>query len=352
MVTIQDVAKHAGVSAMTVSRYINESSYVSEKAKIKIENSINELNYRMNMVAKSLVTKKTMTIGLIIASIADPFYPILVLGVEDEASQRGYNVILCNADGKKKENEYIEILYEKRVDGIIFSHLSIGPEQLDLLKDIGLEGVLIDNEINGLDVGYVKSNDILGGYLATEYLIRLGHRKIGTIHGNLCYNEKKENQRYTETFQFQIWNNRLKGYLDAMSKYGVKINKDFIIESNEIAQSEFENGYLSMKKMLKFSEVPTAVYAQNDFMAVGAINAIQEMGYKVPEDFSIIGQDGITLGEMIFPKLTTAELPRYELGRSAADMLISLINNSNKEKKTILLDPKIVIRGTTAQLRE
>jgi LacI family transcriptional regulator len=351
MVTIEDVAKHAGVSAMTVSRYINESSYVSEKAKIKIENSINELNYRMNMVAKSLVTKRTMTIGLIIASIADPFYPILVLGVEDEASQRGYNVILCNADGKKKENEYIEILYEKRVDGIIFCHLNIGPEQLLLLKNIGLEGVFIDNEIDGLDAGYVKSNDILGGYLATEYLIRLGHRKIGLIHGNLCYNEKKVNQRYTETFQFQIWNNRLNGYIAAMNKNRVNINRNFIVESNEIAQSEFENGYLSMKKMFKLSEMPTAVYAQNDFMAVGAISAIQEMGYKIPEDFSIIGQDGITLGEMVFPKLTTAELPRYELGRAAADMLISIINN-NLTKKTILLDPKIVVRGTTAQLKK
>lgn len=348
MATIEDVAKCAGVSAMTVSRFINGSGYVSEKTSVKIENAINKLNYRANLIAKSLVTKKTMTIGLVIASIADPFYPDLVLGVEDEAYSRGYNVILCNADGKKKENEYIEILHDKCVDGIIFSHLNIDTKQLLMLKDMNIASVLIDNEIDGLDTGYVKTNDILGGYQATEHLIQLGHRKIALIHGSLLLNKLKVNKRYSETFQFKIWNNRMKGYLEVLDKYGINANPNYIVEGNETAGDEVESGYIAMKKILEMSEMPTAIYAQNDLMAVGAISAIYESGFKVPQDFSIAGHDGIPIGDMIYPKLTTVEQPRYETGRSASGLLVDIINK--KAGQMIQLEPKLVIKGTTSQL--
>lgn len=346
MATLEDVAKLAGVSVMTVSRYINKSGYVGEKSRQKIIKAIEELNYRPNMIARSLVTKKTKTIAHVVASIVNPFYPEVVLGVEDESYARGYNVILCNADGKKKEQEYIDILLDKCVDGIIFDHLNIGIKQVMELRSYNVSCVLIDNEVQGLNVGNIITNDILGGFLATEHLIRLGHKKIAVIHGSLCFNESKEDKKYEETFQFNIWNNRMRGFLDAMDKYNIEVNPNYILEGDGTSQNGVKGGYEAMKKILSLSDLPTAVYAQNDLMAAGAIRAIHEVGYKVPQDFSVIGHDGIPLCEWIFPRLTTVEQPRYQTGRTAAGLLIDMRENKNN-RKLIKLDPRVVIREST-----
>ena len=354
MATIDDVAKHAGVSIMTVSRYINDNGYVGEKTRVKISKAIEALNYRRNMVAKSLITKKTKTIGLIIASISNPFYSEVILGIEDESYDRGYNVILCNADGKKKEQEYIEILLEKCVDGIIFSHLNISHQQITDLKDEAISCVLIDNETGRLDIGNINSDDVYGGFLATEYLISLGHRKIACIHGSLNFNKTKPQKKYEETFQFKLWNNRTIGYRKAMEKYELNINSNFILEGDGTSENGVKGGYEAMKKILAMEQKPTAIYAQNDLMAVGVINAIHEAGFKVPEDYSVIGQDGIALGEWIYPKLTTVALPRYELGRKAAKILIDMENNimsSGMEEEGLLFKPSLHIKGSTRELR-
>lgn len=346
MTTIEDVASHAGVSVMTVSRYINGNGYVSEKTRVKVEEAIAKLNFRVNLVAKSLATKKATTIGLIIASITDPFYPDLVLGVEDKAYSRGYNVILCNADGKKKEREYIEILHDQYVGGIIFAHLNIDADQVRMLGSMNIASVLIDNEIENVDLPCVTTDDVLGGYLATEHLILLGHKGIALIHGSLKYNEQKQKKRYQETFQFRIWNNRMKGYMDALDKYGIPVNYDYIVGADETEEcSEVDIGYFAMRRLLKKSPKPTAIYAQNDLMAIGAINAITEAGYNVPKDFSVVGYDGISVGDMIYPKLTTVDQPRYEIGSIATEVLINYI--AKKEKQNIQLEPLLVVKGTT-----
>lgn len=347
MATIDDVARLAGVSAMTVSRYINNSGYVGEETGKKIESAIQELNFRTNRIAKSLATKASMTIALIIASITDPFYPDLVLGVEDEAYARGYNVILCNSDGKKKENEYIEILQDRYIDGIVFAHLNIDAKQLMALNGMNIASVLIENEIDGLDTSNVTTNDVLGGYLATMHLVGLGHREVGLIHGSLFRGGQRQIKRYQETFQFKIWNNRMNGYINAMREAGLPINQNFVVGGEEMSgDSEVELGYNAMKKMLEKSHRPTAIYAQNDLMAIGCINAIMEAGQRVPQDFSVVGHDGIPIGDMIYPKLTTVEQPRYTLGRTATSILIDSIHD--KKVKNLQLDPKLVVKGTTA----
>lgn len=352
MATIADVAKKAGVSGTTISRYLNDSGYVGSETKTKIIEAIKELNYKPNMIAKSLVTKKTHTIGLLIASIVNPFYSDVVLGVEDESYQKGYNVILCNADGKKRENEYIDILLEKCVDGIIFSHLDVNLKQVLKLKELQVSCVLIDNETPGLNVGGIQTNDVLGGYLATEHLISLGHTKIGLIHGSLKYNEQRNNKVYTETFQFRIWNNRTKGFLSAVEKYGISINPDFVQEGDGTAENGVEGGYQAMRRILSLNEWPSAIYAQNDLMAVGAINAIHEAGLKVPQNFSIVGHDGIDLSKNIYPKLTTVQQPRYLIGQMAANLLIDRIGIKNQDGKEIMLEPELIIRSTTERVSE
>lgn len=349
MATIDDVAKLAGVSAMTVSRHINNSGYVGEKSRIKIDNAIKELNFRTNRIARSLATKASMTIALIIASITDPFYPDLVLGVEDEAYARGYNVILCNSDGKKKENEYIEVLQDRYIDGIVFAHLNIDAKQLIMLNGMKIANVLIDNEIDGLNTSNVITNDILGGYLATRHLTDLGHREIGLIHGSLFHSGQRKIKRYQETFQFKIWNNRMKGYINRMKEAGLQINQNFIVGGEEMSgDSEMELGYNAMRKILKNKHRPTAIYAQNDLMAIGCIHAILEIGLSVPQDFSVVGHDGIPIGDMMYPKLTTVEQPRYIIGRKATSILIDSIHD--KHMTTLQLDPKLVVKGTSVTI--
>jgi DNA-binding LacI/PurR family transcriptional regulator len=349
LTTIADVAKKVGVTGTTISRYLNGSGYVSSETSAKIERAIAELDYKPNMIAKSLVTKKTHTIGLIIASIINPFYPDVVLGVEDESYEKGYNVILCNADGKKRENEYIDILLEKCVDGIIFSHLDVNFKQVLMLKKLKVASVLIDNEAPGLDTGNILTDDVRGGYLATEHLIRMGHKKIGLIHGSLKLNDQKIGKVYTETFQFRIWNNRLKGFLKALEQHGIILNPDFVQEGDGTADNGVEGGYRAMKQILKLKDLPTALYAQNDLMAVGAINAVHEAGLKIPGDFSIVGHDGIDLSKIIYPKLTTVQQPRYMIGRAAAKLLIEM-NTLNTARKEIILHPELVLRETTRKI--
>lgn len=351
MSTIDDVAKLAGVSAMTVSRYINNSGYVGEKTGKKIESAIRDLNFRANRIAQSLATKASMTIALIIASITDPFYPDLVLGVEDEAYARGYNVLLCNSDGKKKENEYIEILHDRYIDGIVFAHLNIDAKQLLLLNNMKTASVLIENEIDGLNTSNVTTNDVLGGYLATKHLIDFGHKEIGLIHGSLFNSGQRKIIRYQESFQFKIWNNRMNGYINAMKEAGLYINQNFIVGGEEMSgDNEVDLGYNAMKKILEKSRRPTAIYAQNDLMAIGCFNAILESGHKVPQDFSIVGHDGIPFGDMIYPKLTTVEQPRYILGRTATSILIDSIRE--KKVKNLQLDPRLIIKGTSLDLKK
>lgn len=349
MTTLADVAKKVGVSCTTVSRYINGSGYVSPETSVEIEKAIAELNYKPNMIAKSLVTKKTHTIGLIIASIINPFYPDVVLGVEDESYEKGYNVILCNADGKKRENEYIDILLEKCVDGIIFSHLDVNFKQVLMLKKLKVSSVLIDNETPGLDTGNILTNDVLGGFLAAEHLALIGHKKIGLIHGSLKYNDQKKEKFYTETFQFRIWNNRLKGFLKALEKYGINLNPDYVQEGDGTADNGVEGGYRAMRQILNLKDLPTAIYAQNDLMAVGAVNAVHEAGLKIPADISIVGHDGIELSKIIYPKLTTVQQPRYTIGRTAAQLLIEMITKG-AVRKEIILDPALVLRETTRRI--
>lgn len=348
MATLDDVAKLAGVSVMTVSRFVNNRGYVGSKSREKIEKAISSLKYRPNMIAKSLITKETKTIGLVVASIINPFYPEVVLGVEDESYERGYNVILCNAEGKKREEEYIQILLEKCVDGIIFSHLNLGIKQMMELKSEKVECVLIDNETRGLDTCNINTNNFLGGFMATEHLIQLGHRKIACIHGSFSFNESKLEKKYEETFQFDMWINRTKGFYNAMERYDVRVNSSYVVEGDSTSENGVKGGCEAMKKILRLVELPTAVYAQNDLMAVGALNAIHEAGFKVPQDFSLIGHDGISLSEWVYPKLTTVAQPRYEIGRAAVRMLLEM--KEGKPGSNVELDPVLIVRDSTRQI--
>lgn len=358
MATMDDVASRANVSRMTVSRVINTPEQVREETREKVLDVIKDLNYRPNLMARGLVTKRSHTIAHVIASISNPYHPTVVQGVEDACYEKGYNVILCNANAKHKEEEYIGILKDKLVDGIIFHHLNITVRQAMDLEKAGIKCIYIDNEKPLVNVTNILLDQKEGAYMATKHLIDSGHRNIGIIHGGLAFDEQKKDIAYEHTFQFSIWNQRLEGYLKAMKDFGLEVNQKYMLEAEGGANRGIMSGKEAIKRMIGGSEGlerflsledhPTAIYAQNDQMAIGAINGAIECGCRVPQDLSIIGQDGLDISESLYPQLTTVEQPRYEIGYKAAEKLINLIENKEKNS-TIYISSRLAVRQSTTR---
>ncbi len=358
MATIDDVAKKANVSKMTVSRALNNPKLLKDETRNRVLKAVKELNYRPNMMAKGLVTKRSNTIAILIASISNPYHPRFVQGVEDACYENGYNVILCNANAKKREHEYIEVLKDKFVDGIIFHHLNITKTEAQELEDTNIKCVYIDNEVFLPDVTNMLLDQTDGAYMATNHLIKLGHEKIGIIHGALAFDNQEKDQIYEHEFQFTIWNQRMEGYLKALTKNGYKMNKKYMLLGDGGANNGIRRGKAAIEKMvggkegrkefLARADRPTAIYAQNDQMAIGAINGALACGLNIPEDVSIIGQDGLDIGASLYPTLTTVEQPRYEIGYKAALAVIDMLEN-NKEHDTMNIESKLVVRESTCK---
>ncbi|HEY8362023.1 MAG TPA: LacI family DNA-binding transcriptional regulator [Tissierellaceae bacterium] len=331
-VTIKDIAKLANVSIATVSRVINNKpGGVSEETRKRILELVKELGYQPNAIARSLVTKKTKTIGLIIPDISNPFFPDIARGVEDGAYMYGYNVFLCNTDDNlAKESEYINALKEKYVDGIIFTSSSIPKhEHMVALIKSGIPVVIIDRRIDFEDVYGVFVDNYEGGYIATKYLIDLGHRRIACIAGPLHTTTAKD---------------RLEGYKKALMESGISIEEELIFEGDY----KINSGIVGAEKVLQHKI--TAIFACNDLMAYGAYKTIKSLGYKIPDDVSVIGFDDIQLSQILEPQLTTIKQPAYDMGLTAASMLIKLVEGQKLNKRVINFKPRLIIRRSTKSI--
>lgn len=322
MATLSDVAKHAGVSTMTVSRYVNESGYVSKETADRIEKAIAATGYHPNAIARSLVTKKTNTLGLVIASIADPFYPKLVLGAEDAAYECGTSIILCNVEGKAELEFFINLLISKCVDGIIFAYLNLTDEHVKLLHANGIPFSMIDNQSENQSGMNVRSNDYLGAKAATEYLIQKGHKRIALMRGPLEDDVFDHEPGFEETYQFPLWQGRTDGFMDAIQCAGIDMPSEYIQYARGLSTENVEGGRRAMLKLMTLSQPPTAIFCENDLMAIGAYKAAGEIGIKIPEDVSIMGYDGLDFSGYLNPELSTMDLPKYEMGRAAVFQLI------------------------------
>lgn len=328
-VTIKDVAKKANVSITTVSRVLNNKPDVSDQTKEKIKKIIKELGYNQNDVARGLVLDKTYTIGLIIPDISNPFFPKLAQGVENKAKELGYSVIFCDTNNKiSEEIEAIELLKRKKIDGIILSLSLKNKEELKKLKEENFPVVQIDRQIPGFDYPIVTIDNVKSSYKATKYLIQLGHTKIAHITGDLD----------TKTGQ-----DRLEGYKKALKEFNLFQKEEWILSGDY----SLESGFNQMKNILNSKNLPTAIFAANDLMAIGAYNAIFNNNLKVPEDFSIIGHDDIEIASIIRPGLTTIEQPKYSLGKKTAEILIEEIEKSNYSFSDEYLKTNLKIRYST-----
>ncbi|MCS7201400.1 MAG: LacI family transcriptional regulator [Dictyoglomus sp.] len=330
--TMKDVAKLAGVSVSTVSHVINKTRHVEEETKKKVLSAIKELGYRPNIVARSLRKKTTHTVGLIVSNITNLFYPEVVRGVEDTLLNYKYNLILCNSDENiDKEREYIEVLYSKQVDGIIItpSKSTETRKNLEIFISQNIPVVLVDRRIKGIDTDVVLVDNISGTFLATEYLINLGHKRIGIITGPLDTTTGKE---------------RLEGYLQALDKNKIP-RDDSLIKEGDFKR---DGGYIKGKELLSLEDPPTAIISSNNLMTLGLISAIQELELKIPDDLSVISFDDMEWFKYFSPSITAIYQPSYELGKNAGLLLLERLRRRRKKAKEVILPTKLIIRESCA----
>lgn len=343
MATIEDVAKKAGVSRMTVSRVINNSGYAKKETRERILKAIDELKYRPNLVAKSLVTKRNKTIAYVMVNISDPFHNMVSRGLESVAYKSQYTTMMCDTHLPSRELDYINMFLNHRLGGAIFHHLAIDRRQADEMIEGGLMCVMIDNE-NQLDgVSAVNTDNRLGGSLAAEYLARKGHKRIACIRGPL-QQPMGSNIPYEDTFQFNIWKDRTAGFAEKMKELGLEsagyYESNGRFEYAKLLTEEF------MDEILGMDNRPTALYCENDIMAIAVLNELHKRGLSVPDDMAVIGHDGLDICTMRHPNITTIAQPRYEMGRLAAQLLIDQIENKTPTQ-TIVLKPSLLIGETT-----
>ena len=329
MSTILDVAHKAKVSIATVSRVTNNSPHkVNSVTRKRVLEAIRELDYRPNALAKGLLNKKTMTIGVIIPDISNPYYAEIVRGIQDLADQHGYAVMLLNTDrNQDRIIKHIYFLREKSADGIIFSGGIIhGDKVLSSLKELRERVVVIGR--HKVDFPAIMIDNVGGATRATRHLLDLHHKRIGFIGGP---NESTSGKQ------------RLSGYKKALLQSGCPIDKHLIAKGDLTPTS----GYLSARELLH-REHPTAIFAANDLMAFGVIRAANELGLKVPEDLAVVGFDNIPFSSYFEPSLTTVGIPMYHVGAASMEMLVNLISKKNAEKMR-WFNTQLVIRDSTAK---
>ena len=330
MATMKDVAERARVSVATVSHVINETRFVSEELRQRVLQAIDEMDYQPDAVARSLRRKETRTIGLIVPDNSNPFFAEVARGIEDVGFEKGYSVILCNSDRNlEKELTYLDTLIAKRVDGIIFIAATAQVEHVKSLIESGMPVVVADRKMPEVEVDSVLADNFQGGYEATKHLLDLGHRWIGCISGPWDLTPSAD---------------RVAGYKLALNQHGLQADDDLIVRGDYLCQS----GEMAVRRFSELSAPPTAIFACNDLMAIGAMKGIQEQGLRVPEDISVVGFDDIALASYLNPPLTTIAQPKYELGKLAAELVIQRTTGSgSREKQEIVLESRLVVRGST-----
>ena len=330
---MRDVAKRAGVSISTVSHVVNNSRPVSNSARQRVIQAMDELGYKPNALARSLRQQKTNSIGLIVPDSANPFFAEVARGIEDTSFDQNYSVILCNSDGNlDKQAIYTNLLIERQVAGILFVAAGVSTELVDDLHRRRVPLVIIDREIPNVSVDTVLTNHYQGGFLATQHLIDLGHLRIACISAGSELSPSAE---------------RVTGYRDALETSGITFDQSLVVRGD----FQYESGYHAAHKLLQKEAPPTAVFASNDLMAVGCISAITESGMRVPDQISVVGFDDVKLASFSNPPLTTIAQPKREIGELATEILLARIQDLDAPQRFERLETSLIVRRSTCKLK-
>lgn len=331
MSTILDVARRAGVSVSTVSHVLNDTRYVSEELRQRVLSAVDELGYQPNALARSLRMKRSHTIGMILPDNTNPYFAEIARSIEDASHRQGYSAILCNTDGDPaKELTYIQVLLEKQVDGIILVSVGGTGAQNALLQN-STAVVMVDRADPLLYCDSVQVDNVQGGWLATRHLLDLGHRHIPCLGGPSTVVPS---------------DGRVLGYRNAMCEIPEARAHIRVLEGDFHADS----GYELTRMLLDESPMPTAIFACNDLMAIGAMRAIQERGLRIPQNISVVGFDDITLSRYITPPLTTIAQPKYKMGQLALQLLLERINEKKLPTRFPVLECELIVRASTQSL--
>ena len=326
--SIYDVARESRVSVFTVSAVVNNKAHVGKKLRERVEAAIRKLNYRPNLLARSLAKQKTHTIGMIVPDIANPFFPMVVRGAEDATQKRGYNLLLCNSDDTQvREESALELLLSKRVDGILLTKAicDITPSLRQMIEEMNIPIVLVMRTFPKISKDAIITDDYQGAYEAVCHLARSGRSRIGLMGGPMKVSNGKA---------------RWQGFHDALKANDLTYEPSLVIEGDYRIESGYRGGHVLL------SQRPDGVYVANYLMTVGLLKAAEEMGLQCPEDFGLVSFDDYPWLGIFRPKLTTVELPKYQLGLEAGDLLLDRIAGKTGPGVLKKLLPELRVRDS------
>lgn len=332
-VTLNEIAKAAGCSVSTVSRALTSSQHpVKDDTREQILALANQMGYRPNMTARGLKMDRTFTIGLIVYNIASPFTPVLIRGIQETLKQNDYFSTIISTDWDPDlESEAVHQLISRSIDGIIF--VESWRDESNVTLDLANKPyVFVYRLFNGSYANSVIVDDRHGARLAVEHLVKLGHRRIGFINGPRDWDASKE---------------RLTGYQDVLQQYGIPFDAALVEEGTW----ELQSGYSATKKFLNLSDRPTAIFAANDLMALGAIYSIQDAVLNVPEDIAVVGYDDREIASICKPMLTTVCPPSFEMGQLSAQLILNRLENQEEIRDPICVQGKLIIRESCGAAR-
>lgn len=332
--TLEDIAKHAGVSRATVSRVINGEENVKEQTRKRVLEVIQQINFQPNLAARSLAAGRTNVLGLVIpagvsAIFTDPYFPLLIQGVSAACNARDYSVMLWLAEPEYERRMMRQILHSGLLDGVLISSMLMEDPLVQALHDSKKPFMMIGRHHN-LDVNYLDVDNLNGAREATLHLLRLGHKSVATITGpqNMI-----------------AGHDRFQGYRRALEERGIPFNPDLVAEGDFTEAG----GYSAMRRLLP--KKPSAIFVANDTMAEGAIRALREAGLRVPQDVALVGYDDMPGASRTLPPLTTVRQPTHRMGALAVNALIDIIQNPTTQKRHIVLPVELVIRESCGTLQ-
>ncbi len=328
--TIGQVAKRAGVSKATVSRVINKSKPVSEETKVRVLQAIEELDFKPNPAARSLVSKKSRTIGVVVTDIANLFVSVLVKGIEQVAYEKGYNIFICNSHGSsEKEIELLMMLKDKRVDGIIFLTSDLQEVHKSFFRESDLPIALVNVSYNQDNTIGIRIDNYKAAYDMTSYFLNKGYTRVGMIRASFA-------DQFTGRDRFV-------GYWKALQDHGVHYDEKIV----KIGALETMDGYNATRELLSDNKDLEALFVACDLMAFGAIKAIIDSGLRVPEDIEVAGFDDVPMASFYHPTLTTVRQPIEDMGRYSAKKLVKFIEGEDGQEGEMVLPHQIVFRQST-----
>jgi LacI family transcriptional regulator len=327
---IKEIARLANVDHSTVSRALRNSPVVRPATIERIKKIARDYHYVPNEIARSLKTQKTKIIGLIVSDIKNPFFTEIISATESFLTRNSYNIILCNTNyNVQEEQKFINILFSRSVDGIIWSPTSLEHLHLDFFNRYKLPCVLLDIKVNNLATNSVFVDQEQGAFSAIRHLVQKGHRKMAFLAGPATLSSSEQ---------------AIAGFLKAHKTYRVPVDKDLILR---IPQN-YDAAYSATLKLLKKNKDITAIFSLTDFMCIGIYRALQEMGLKIPDDMAVVGYDDLTLTRFLQPSLTTVRQPNSEIGRKAAELILGNIREGARWKpQTVTLQPELIVRESS-----